>query len=46
LENYKILKEIYHRKQASENANKPNDATNQRNSRDDDVDDLDKNPKH
>jgi hypothetical protein len=27
LENYKVLKEIYHRKQASENADKPDDAT-------------------
>jgi hypothetical protein len=46
LENYMVLKEIYRRKQASENANKPNDATDQRNRRDNDVDDPDKNPKH
>jgi hypothetical protein len=46
LENCKVLKEIYHRKQASENADKPNDATDQRNRRDDDKDDPDKNPKH
>jgi hypothetical protein len=46
LENYKVLKEIYHRKHASENADKPNDATDQRNRRDDDEDDPDKNPKH
>jgi hypothetical protein len=44
LENYKVLKEIYRRKQASENADKPNDATDQRNRRDED--DPDKNPKH
>jgi hypothetical protein len=31
LENFKVLKEIFHRKHASENANKPNDATDQRN---------------
>jgi hypothetical protein len=46
LENCKVLKEIYRRKQASENANKPNDAIDQRNRRDDDEDDPDKNPKH
>jgi hypothetical protein len=46
LENCKVLKEIYHRKQASENADKPNDAIDQRNRRDDDEDDPDKNPKH
>jgi hypothetical protein len=46
LENYKVLKEIYRRKQASENADKPDDATDQRNRRDDDEDDPDKNPKH
>jgi hypothetical protein len=46
LENCKVLKEIYHRKQASENADKPNDATDQRNRRDDDEDDPDNNPKH
>jgi hypothetical protein len=46
LENCKVLKEIYHRKQASENANKTNDATDQHNRRDDDEDDPDKNPKH
>jgi hypothetical protein len=46
LENCKVLKEIYHRKQASENVDKPNDATDQRNHRDDDEDDPDKNPKH
>jgi hypothetical protein len=46
LENCKVLKEIYRRKQASENAAKPNDATNQRNHRDDDEDNLDKNTKH
>jgi hypothetical protein len=46
LENCKVLKEIYRRKQASENADKPNDATDQRNRRDDDEDDPDKNPKH
>jgi hypothetical protein len=46
LENYKILKEIYRRKQALEKANKPNDATDQRNRRDDDEDNPDKNPKH
>jgi hypothetical protein len=41
LENCKVLNEIYHRKQASENADKPNDAIDQRNRRDDD-----ENPKH
>jgi hypothetical protein len=46
LENCKVLKEIYRRKQASENADKPNDATDQCNRRDDDEDDPDKNPKH
>jgi hypothetical protein len=46
LENCKVLKEIYRHKQASENAAKPNDATDQRNRRDDDKDDPDKNPKH
>jgi hypothetical protein len=46
LENYKVLKEIYRHKQASENADKPNDAIDQRNHRDDDEDDPDKNPKH
>jgi hypothetical protein len=46
LENCKVLKEIYRRKQASENADKPNDVTNQRNHRDDDEDDPNKNPKH
>jgi hypothetical protein len=46
LENCKVLKEIYHRKQASENAAKPDDATDQRNRRDDNEDDPDKNPKH
>jgi hypothetical protein len=46
LENCKVLKEIYHRKQASENADKPDDATDQCNRRDDDEDDPDKNPKH
>jgi 3-methyladenine DNA glycosylase AlkC len=46
LENCKVLKEIYHRKQASENANKPNDAIDQHNRRDDDEDDPNKNPKH
>jgi hypothetical protein len=46
LENYKVLKEIYRRKQASENTDKPNDTTDQRNRRDDDEDDPDKNPKH
>jgi hypothetical protein len=46
LENCKVLKEIYHHKQASENADKPNDTTGQRNRRDDDEDDPDKNPKH
>jgi hypothetical protein len=46
LENCKVLKEIYRRKQASENAAKPDDATDQRNHRDDDEDDPDKNPKH
>jgi hypothetical protein len=46
LENCKVLKEIYRRKQASENADKPNDVTDQRNHRDDDKDDPDKNPKH
>jgi hypothetical protein len=46
LENWKVLKEIYRRKQASENVDKPNDATDQRNRRDDDEDDPDKNPKH
>jgi hypothetical protein len=46
LENCKVLKEIYRRKQASENADKPDDTTDQRNHRDDDEDDPDKNPKH
>jgi hypothetical protein len=46
LENYKVLKEIYRSKQVSENADKPNDATDQRNHRDDDEDDPNKNPKH
>jgi hypothetical protein len=46
LENCKVLKEIYRRKQASKNADKPNDAIDQRNRRDDDEDDPDKNPKH
>jgi hypothetical protein len=46
LENCKVLKEIYRRKQALENADKPNDATYQRNHRDDDEDNPDKNPKH
>jgi hypothetical protein len=46
LENCKVLKEIYRRKQALENANKTNDATDQHNRRDDDEDDPDKNPKH
>jgi hypothetical protein len=46
LENCKVLKEIYRCKQASENADKPNDATDQRNRRDDDEDNPDKNPKH
>jgi hypothetical protein len=46
LENCKVLKEIYRRKQASKNANKTNDATDQHNRRDDDEDDPDKNPKH
>jgi hypothetical protein len=46
LENCKVLKEIYHRKQASENADKPNDTTDLRNRRDNDEDDPDKNPKH
>jgi hypothetical protein len=46
LENCKVLKEIYRRKQASENADKPNDATDQRNRRDNDEDNPDKNPKH
>jgi hypothetical protein len=46
LENCKVLKEIYRRKQASENAAKPDHATNQCNRRDDDKDDPDKNPKH
>jgi hypothetical protein len=46
LENCKVLKEIYRRKQASENANKTNDATDQHNRRDDDEEDPDKNPKH
>jgi hypothetical protein len=46
LENCKVLKEIYRRKQASENADKPDDATDQRNRMDDAEDDLDKNPKH
>jgi hypothetical protein len=46
LENCKFLKEIYRHKQASENANKPNDTTDQHNRRDDDEDDPDKNPKH
>jgi hypothetical protein len=46
LENCKVLKEIYRCKLASENADKPNDATDQRNRRDDDEDNPDKNPKH
>jgi hypothetical protein len=46
LENCKVLKKIYRRKQASENANKPNDVIDQHNRRDDDEDDPDKNPKH
>jgi hypothetical protein len=46
LENCKFLKEIYRRKQASENADKPNDTIDQRNRRDDVEDDPDKNPKH
>jgi hypothetical protein len=46
LENCKVLKEIYRHKQALENANKPNDTTDQHNHRDDDEDDPDKNPKH
>jgi hypothetical protein len=46
LENCKVLKEIYRRKQALENANKTNDAIDQHNHRDDDEDDPDKNPKH
>jgi hypothetical protein len=46
LENCKVFKEIYHRKQASENATKPDDTIDQRNHRDDDEDDPDKNPKH
>jgi hypothetical protein len=46
LENCKVLKEIYRHKQASENADKSNDATDQRNHMDDDEDDLDKNPKN
>jgi hypothetical protein len=46
LENCKVLEEIYRRKQASENADKPNDTTDQRNRRDDDEDDPNKNPKH
>jgi hypothetical protein len=46
LENCKVLKEIYRHKQASENADKPNDATDQRNRRDNDEDDPNKNPKH
>jgi hypothetical protein len=46
LENYKVLKEIYRRKQASENADKPDDVTDQRNRRDNDEDDPNKNPKH
>jgi hypothetical protein len=46
LENYKVLKEIYRRKQALENVDKPDDATDQRNRRDDNEDDPDKNPKH
>jgi hypothetical protein len=46
LENCKVLKEIYRRKQALENADKPDDATDQRNRKDDDEDDPDKNPKH
>jgi hypothetical protein len=46
LENCKVLKEIYRRKQTSENADKPDDVTDQRNRRDDDEDDPDKNPKH
>jgi hypothetical protein len=46
LENCKVLNEIYRRKQTSENADKPDDVTDQRNRRDDDEDDPDKNPKH
>jgi hypothetical protein len=46
LENCKVLKEIYRRKQALENADKPNDAIDQHNRMDDDEDDLDKNPKN
>jgi hypothetical protein len=46
LENCKVLKEIYRRKQASENVEKPNDTTDQRNHRDDDEDEPNKNPKH
>jgi hypothetical protein len=46
LENCKVLKEIYRRKDTLENADKPNDATDQRNRRDDDEDDPNKNPKH
>jgi hypothetical protein len=46
LENCKVLKEIYRCKQALENADKPNDAIDQCNRRDDDEDDPDKNPKH
>jgi hypothetical protein len=46
LENCKVLKEIYRHKQASENADKPNDATDQHNRRDDDEDNPNKNPKH
>jgi hypothetical protein len=46
LEDCKVLNEIYRHKQASENADKPNDAIDQRNRRDDDEDDPDKNPKH
>jgi hypothetical protein len=46
LANCNVLKEIYRRKQALENADKPNDATDQRNRRDEDEDNPDKNPKH
>jgi hypothetical protein len=46
LENCNVLKEIYCRKQASENADKFDDATDQRNRRDNDEDDPNKIPKH
>jgi hypothetical protein len=46
LENCKVLKEIYRRKQALENASKLDDATDWRNRRDDDEDDPNKNLKH